>query len=93
VKEKIGEWVGRHQYSVVLGTWALSMGVAGTIISRNRYQSVAQKVVQARMWAQGMTIGVLIAAGALTHAKRADAAKRVCRSISNMIVNSDVKHY
>ena len=30
-----------------------------------RYQSSAQKIVQARMWAQGLTIGVLIAAGAL----------------------------
>ncbi len=29
-----------------------------------------QKVVQARMWAQALTIGVLIAAGALTHSQR-----------------------
>lgn len=29
------------------------------------------QVVQARMWAQGLTIGILIAAGALTHARRA----------------------
>ncbi|KAJ3525346.1 hypothetical protein NM688_g8415 [Phlebia brevispora] len=32
-----------------------------------------QKIVQARMWAQGLTIGVLIAAGALTHAQRQKA--------------------
>lgn len=29
-----------------------------------------QKVVQARMWAQALTIGVLIAAGVLTHSQR-----------------------
>ena len=31
------------------------------------------QIVQARMWAQGLTIGVLIAAGALTHARRQQA--------------------
>jgi len=86
IKEKMGEWAYRHQYSIVLGTWALSMGVAGAIISRDRYQSTAQKVVQARMWAQGLTIGVLIAAGALTHSKQAEAAKRVSRGIFTSLI-------
>jgi hypothetical protein len=27
------------------------------------------------MWAQGLTIGILIAAGVITHSQRADAAK------------------
>jgi len=75
VKEKVGDWAARHEYSLILGSWALSMAVAGAIISKDRYQTVPQKVVQARMWAQGLTIGVLIAAGALTHTKRAEAAK------------------
>lgn len=30
------------------------------------------------MWAQGLTIGVLIAAGILTHANRQEAAEHVC---------------
>lgn len=30
------------------------------------------------MWAQGLTIGLVIAAGALTQGKRAEAAKEVC---------------
>ena len=38
-----------------------------------RYQSSAQKIVQARMWAQGLTIGVMIAAGVATHAQRTKA--------------------
>jgi Hypoxia induced protein conserved region len=41
----------------------------------SRHQSTSQKVVQARMWAQGLTIGILIAAGIVTHSERADAAK------------------
>ena len=39
------------------------------------YQSTPQKVVQARMWAQGLTIGVLIAAGIMTQSQRTQAAK------------------
>ena len=37
------------------------------------YQSTPQKIVQARMWAQGLTIGVLIAAGVLTQTQRQQA--------------------
>jgi len=29
------------------------------------------------MWAQGLTVGILIGAGALTHNKRAEAAKHL----------------
>jgi hypothetical protein len=45
------------------------------VVSFFRHQSTSQKIVQARMWAQGLTIGVLIAAGILTHSQRTDAAK------------------
>ncbi|KAF9782738.1 mitochondrion protein [Thelephora terrestris] len=73
-KDKIGDWALKHQYSLILGSWAASMGVAAAIIMKDRNQSTSQKVVQARMWAQGLTIGVLIAAGILTHQVRAQAA-------------------
>jgi hypothetical protein len=36
-KEKIGDWATRHQYSIILGSWALSMAVAGAIVSRDRF--------------------------------------------------------
>ncbi|KAH9977732.1 hypothetical protein BGW80DRAFT_1283924 [Lactifluus volemus] len=74
-KEKFSKWISRHQYKVILGSWAAGMAVAGTIIMRNRHQSTSQKVVQARMWAQGLTIGVLLATGILTHSQRGEAAK------------------
>jgi len=72
--DKIGDWAYRHQYSIILGSWALSMAIAGAIVAKNKYQTLPQKAVQARMWAQGLTIGVLLAAGALTHKNRQDAA-------------------
>jgi hypothetical protein len=76
VSQKVGDWARRHEYSIILGSWALSLGVAGAIISRDRYQSTSQKVVQARMWAQGLTIGIIIAAGALKHSQRSEAVDR-----------------
>ncbi|KAH7915575.1 hypothetical protein BJ138DRAFT_1141629 [Hygrophoropsis aurantiaca] len=77
MKEKVGDWAVRHQFSIILGSWALSMAVAGGIIARDRHQTIPQKVVQARVWAQGLTIGVLIAAGALTHSRRQEAVRHV----------------
>ncbi|EDR12278.1 uncharacterized protein LACBIDRAFT_311516 [Laccaria bicolor S238N-H82] len=73
--DKVGDWAARHEYSIILGGWAASLGLAGAIISRNKYQTYPQKIVQARMWAQGLTIGLVIAAGALTQSKRAETAR------------------
>lgn len=36
-KEKIGDWAVRHQYSIIMGSWALSMAVAGSIIAKDRF--------------------------------------------------------
>jgi len=74
-KEKIGDWADRHEYSIILGSWAGSLALTGAVISRNQYQTFAQKIVQARMWAQGLTVGILIVAGALQGAKRREAAQ------------------
>ncbi|KAI0268213.1 hypothetical protein BC834DRAFT_785079, partial [Gloeopeniophorella convolvens] len=73
--DRFKKWFADHQYKVILGSWAASMAVAGTIIMRDRHQSTSQKVVQARMWAQGLTIGILITAGILTHSQREEATK------------------
>ncbi|KAF8969355.1 hypothetical protein BDZ97DRAFT_1902489 [Flammula alnicola] len=73
--QKIGDWSFRHQYSLIMGGWAGSLALAGVIISRNKFQTYPQKVVQARMWAQGLTVALLIAAGALTQTRRAAMAK------------------
>ena len=74
LSQKIGDWSLRHEYTLIFGSWAGSLAVAGGIISRNKYQTYPQKIVQARMWAQALTIGILIAAGALTARNRAAIA-------------------
>lgn len=67
--QKIKDTAARHEYGCIAGAWAATMVGAFGYIMRDPYQSMPQKLVQARMWAQGLTIGVLIAAGALTHAR------------------------
>ena len=37
--EKLKDWAMRNQYKVILGSWAASMAIAGTIVMRNRYVS------------------------------------------------------
>jgi hypothetical protein len=34
--QRILEWTIRNQYKIILGTWALSMGVAGSIIMKDK---------------------------------------------------------
>jgi len=74
-EEKLKDWAVRNQYKIILGSWAAGMAFAGGIVWRDRHQSATQKIVQVRMWAQGLTIGVLIAAGIMTHASRQAAAE------------------
>ncbi|KAJ6561462.1 hypothetical protein DFH09DRAFT_1160002 [Mycena vulgaris] len=75
--DKIADWASRHEYSIIVGGWALSLALAGGIISRDKYQTTAQKVVQARMWAQGLTIGIIItAAGLKANRNKGESASR-----------------
>lgn len=83
--ERLKEWAMKNQYKVILGSWAVSMGVAGAIVMANRHQTMPQKIVQARMWAQGLTVGVLIGAGVLTHTQRQERFEH--RSIDHSWAN------
>ena len=44
---KISDWAINHQYSLILGSWAASMGVAAAIIMKDRHQTTSQKVCRA----------------------------------------------
>lgn len=59
------EWGRRNRYSIVFGSWLASMGAALAIVGRSKYLSTSQKLVQARVYAQGLTLAVLIASAAL----------------------------
>ncbi|KAI0307126.1 hypothetical protein B0F90DRAFT_1685342, partial [Multifurca ochricompacta] len=63
LSEKVIDFTARHQYSVIAGCWAVGIAGAFGAIMRNPC------VVQARMWSQGLTIGVVIAAAAVTRTR------------------------
>jgi len=35
--DKVGDWSYRHQYSMIMGSWAASLGIAAAVISRQKY--------------------------------------------------------
>ncbi|KAM0792863.1 hypothetical protein ACM66B_002626 [Microbotryomycetes sp. NB124-2] len=59
------EWGKEHRYGAVFAAWAASMVGSFGYISMTPL-SFAQKLVQARMVAQGLTVAVLIASAGLT---------------------------
>jgi len=53
-----------YRYSIVGASWVASMAIALGIVGRNPYLSTTQKLVQARVYAQGLTLAVLVASAA-----------------------------
>lgn len=54
------QWLSDNRYSIVFGSWVASMGTALGLVGRNPYLTGPQKLVQARVYAQGLTIAVVI---------------------------------
>lgn len=62
--ERAKDWLRENRYSIVGGSWVASMAIALGLVGRNPYLSTQQKLVQARVYAQGLTVAVLIATAA-----------------------------
>ena len=63
-KEWLMEYGRENRYKIVLASWVASMGASLGLVWRDKYLSKAQKLVQARVYAQGLTLLVLIASAA-----------------------------
>jgi hypothetical protein len=63
--EKIKDWSAHNQYTIIGGSWVASLGIAFGLVARNKYQTFPQKLVQARMYAQFLTVGVLLGSAVL----------------------------
>lgn len=57
-------WGKENRYPIVGISWVASMAIALGLVGRNPYLSTQQKLVQARVYAQGLTLAVLIATAA-----------------------------
>ena len=53
------DWGHENRYSVVFASWLASMSVALAVVGRSPMSTV-QKLVQARVYAQGLTVAVLL---------------------------------
>ncbi len=62
--QKLKDWGRENRYPIVTASWLASMGIALGLVGRNPYLTTAQKLVQARVYAQGLTLAVLVATAA-----------------------------
>jgi 3-methyladenine DNA glycosylase Mpg len=82
-------WGRENRYKIVTASWLASMAVALAIVSRSP-MSGANKLVQARMYAQGLTLAVLIVSASF---EMNDASKGNGRWETVMVVDpNDPEH-
>ncbi|KAK3903900.1 hypothetical protein C8A05DRAFT_14180 [Staphylotrichum tortipilum] len=84
--ERFTEWGRENRYSIVFASWIAAMGIALAIVGRSKFTSASQKLVQARVYAQGLTLAVLIATAAF---ETADAKAGKGRWETVMVVDPD----
>lgn len=63
-------WCKTNKYKLVAGGWAASMVGSYVIVNRDKYMTKAQKIVQARVYAQGLTVIMLLATVFLSAGKQ-----------------------
>jgi hypothetical protein len=62
--ERAMEFGKKERYKIVGGSWVASIAAAWMLVNRNKFLTGAQKIVQARVYAQFLTVGVLMATAA-----------------------------
>ncbi|RHZ64281.1 HIG1 domain-containing protein [Aspergillus thermomutatus] len=62
--DRVTAFARREKYKIVGATWVASMIGSFAMVSRNPYLTGSQKIVQARVYAQGLTLAVLVASAA-----------------------------
>lgn len=61
VSQKILQGMITHKYKFIVGAWAASMYGSWVFVDRDPIMTKTQKLVQARMYAQFLTVGLLLA--------------------------------
>jgi len=59
------DWARDNRYTIVATSWVAAVAVALALVGRNKFLTTSQKVVQARVYAQGLTLAVLLVTGLL----------------------------
>ncbi|KAK9457966.1 hypothetical protein V1511DRAFT_491356 [Dipodascopsis uninucleata] len=66
ITDRALEYISENRFKVFLGAWLSSLVGAGYVVSRDKYMTTSQKVVQARMYAQGFTLLLIVGSAGLT---------------------------
>ena len=61
IAERAKEWASENRYPLLFTFWVASMAGSWAAVNRQSTLSGAQKLVQARMYAQGLTLSALLA--------------------------------
>ncbi|RAO70435.1 uncharacterized protein BHQ10_006447 [Talaromyces amestolkiae] len=61
---RIGAWAREEKYKIIGATWIASIVGSFVLVGRNPYLTGQQKIVQARVYAQGLTLAVMCASAA-----------------------------
>ncbi|OKL55783.1 hypothetical protein UA08_08875 [Talaromyces atroroseus] len=61
---RLGAWAREEKYKIIGATWVASIVGSFVLVGRNPYLSGQQKIVQARVYAQGLTLAVMCASAA-----------------------------
>ncbi|CAK9435675.1 uncharacterized protein LODBEIA_P04020 [Lodderomyces beijingensis] len=60
LSDKIFTQLNKHKYQIIITAWAGSLYGSWVLVNRDKIMTTAQKAVQARMYAQGITIILLL---------------------------------
>ncbi|KAI8866752.1 hypothetical protein GQ42DRAFT_64350 [Ramicandelaber brevisporus] len=68
--DKAMAWIAENRWPLIGGTWVAGMAATGARLWRNTTYTTTQKIVEARMIAQGLTIGTLLLTAAIVTMER-----------------------
>jgi hypothetical protein len=63
-KDRVFSWAREEKYKIIGVTWIASIVGSFVLVGRNPYLTGQQKIVQARVYAQGLTLAVMCASAA-----------------------------
>ncbi|CAG7937004.1 unnamed protein product [Penicillium nalgiovense] len=87
--QQLFSWVRDQKYKLAGVTFAASMVGSFILVGRNPYLTGKQKIVQARVYAQGLTLAVIVSLAALD---MSDRRKPYIAHRKEVVNQSDAEH-
>ncbi|GMM36199.1 Rcf2 protein [Saccharomycopsis crataegensis] len=76
--DKFVESLSNHKYKVIVGAWAASLYGSWALVNRDPIMTQTQKLVQARVYAQFLTVGLLLGSiGLSVHEENLEKSRNI----------------